>query len=121
MKFILRTKREIERNIREGTVIAAFLKNDMAVKYHEDDGSVTLTRTRSEPWQLGHGQWVVKVIGKTGGVDCAATSLSAARKRAKQRGWINFNFILTVRTNNFHAANLTYRLLCAGSLTQTQL
>lgn len=44
-------------------------------------------------------------------VSRAAARLSAARKRAKQRRWIDFNFILTVRANNLHAANLTYRLI----------
>jgi hypothetical protein len=67
----MRTKRQIEMNIREGTVIAELLKNGMAVKYYEDDGSITLAQTRSEPWMLGHGQWVIKITGKTGGVDCA--------------------------------------------------
>jgi len=33
----------------------------------EDDGSVTETRTRSAAWQLGHGQPVVLVEGRTGG------------------------------------------------------
>jgi hypothetical protein len=32
-----------------------------------DDGSKIATRTRSLPWQLGHGAWVVLVEGKTGG------------------------------------------------------
>lgn len=27
--------------------------------------------TTSEPWQLGHGEWVVKVTGKSGGWSCA--------------------------------------------------
>lgn len=26
-----------------------------------------ITRTRSEPWQLGHGEWVVSIEGRTGG------------------------------------------------------
>jgi hypothetical protein len=26
------------------------------------------TKTTSEPWQLGHGEWVVKLEGKSGGV-----------------------------------------------------
>lgn len=29
--------------------------------------SVTMTRTRSKPWQLGHGEWVVLLEGRTGG------------------------------------------------------
>jgi hypothetical protein len=32
-----------------------------------DNGAKMRTRTRSEPWQLGHGAWVVMVEGKTGG------------------------------------------------------
>ena len=41
----------------------------------------------------------------------ATARLATALKRAKQCGWVDLDFILTVRTNNFHAANLTYRLL----------
>ena len=26
------------------------------------------TEIRSEPWQLGHGEWVCKVKGKSGGI-----------------------------------------------------
>lgn len=33
----------------------------------EDDATETVTRTRSEPWPLGHGEWVVLVEGRTGG------------------------------------------------------
>ena len=33
----------------------------------KDDGSRFETRTRSEPWALGHGQPVIKVEGITGG------------------------------------------------------
>ncbi|HNP80165.1 MAG TPA: hypothetical protein PKN47_01780 [Nitrospira sp.] len=32
-----------------------------------DDGSQLHTTTCSEPWQLGHGEWVVKVAGIGGG------------------------------------------------------
>lgn len=32
-----------------------------------DDGSQLRTTTCSEPWQLGHGDWVVKVSGIRGG------------------------------------------------------
>lgn len=38
-----------------------------AVLVTEDDGSKTTTVTRSKPWQLGHGTWVVLVKGKVGG------------------------------------------------------
>lgn len=33
----------------------------------EDNFGVTITETRSAPWQLGHGQWVVLLVGRTGG------------------------------------------------------
>ncbi len=32
-----------------------------------DDGTIWRTKTRSEPWQLGHGDWVVLLEGKSGG------------------------------------------------------
>ncbi len=32
-----------------------------------DDGSTLTTKTRSEAWNLGHGQAVVSVEGRTGG------------------------------------------------------
>lgn len=38
-----------------------------AVIVHMDDGSKWHTKTRSLPWQLGHGQWVVMLEGKAGG------------------------------------------------------
>lgn len=34
-----------------------------------DDGSLWHTQTRSFPWQLGHGTWVVSLVGKTGGYE----------------------------------------------------
>lgn len=33
-------------------------------------GEVEVTRTRSEPWRLGHGVLVVLVEGRTGGWEC---------------------------------------------------
>lgn len=47
----------------------------VAVDYHSViGGPVTManTRIRSEPWQLGHGEWVVLLEGKTGGVSFRA-------------------------------------------------
>ena len=73
----MRTKREIERNIREGTVIAALLKNDMAVKYYEDDGSVTVTRTRSGRGSLDTGNGLSKSSAKRG--ELIASGLTAGR------------------------------------------
>lgn len=40
-----------------------------AVIVRLDDGGLWHTRTRSLPWQLGHGQWVVALEGKAGGYD----------------------------------------------------
>lgn len=37
------------------------------VRLTEDSGETTATKTRSTPWQLGDGHWVVLVVGKTGG------------------------------------------------------
>lgn len=34
-----------------------------------DDGSKWITETLSEPWELGHGQMVVMLKGKSGGYD----------------------------------------------------
>lgn len=39
----------------------------LAVIVTLDDGSQLHTTTCSEPWQLGHGDWVVKVSGIRGG------------------------------------------------------
>ena len=32
-----------------------------------DSGEDWRTRTRSEPWQLGSGDWVVLLVGRSGG------------------------------------------------------
>ena len=37
------------------------------MKLLRDDGTFTDHEVRSEPWQLGHGEWVVLVTGITGG------------------------------------------------------
>ena len=39
----------------------------LAVVVTLDDGAQLHTTTCSEPWQLGHGDWVVKVSGIRGG------------------------------------------------------
>ena len=38
-----------------------------AVDVRMDDGEVRRTRTRSAPWQLGSGHWVVLLEGISGG------------------------------------------------------
>lgn len=50
---------------------AVRLRSDMQVSVKRDDGSTMQTKTRSEPRQLGHGQWVILVEGISGGYDCA--------------------------------------------------
>jgi len=43
-----------------------------AVYVTKDDGTEVCTVTESEPWQLGHGVWVVKLRGfGAGGYDLA--------------------------------------------------
>jgi hypothetical protein len=41
----------------------------------KDDGSQIHTKTRSTPWQLGHGAWVVSVEGISGGYDLSRISI----------------------------------------------
>jgi len=43
------------------------IKRGTEVNVLLDDGNIWRTRTRSDPWQLGHGQWVVALEGKAGG------------------------------------------------------
>ncbi len=38
-----------------------------SVQYIDDGGLIHYTVTRSEPWQLGGGQWVVLLEGRSGG------------------------------------------------------
>ena len=45
------------------------MKSGTEVNVLLDDGNIWRTRTRSEPWQLGHGQWVVALEGRAGGYD----------------------------------------------------
>lgn len=39
------------------------------VTVKRDSGEILVTTTRSEPWQLGSGHWVVSVVGISGGYD----------------------------------------------------
>ena len=43
----------------------------MPVRVRRDDGTDLDTVLLALPWQLGHGIWVAKVQGITGGYDCA--------------------------------------------------
>lgn len=37
-----------------------------AIEVIRDDGSVEIRTVADDPWQLGHGQWVVKLDGISG-------------------------------------------------------
>lgn len=43
---------------------------DQRVRFYPIAGEIdhVVTAIRSEPWRLGHGQIVIKIIGRTGGV-----------------------------------------------------
>ncbi len=43
----------------------------MTVVVQRDDRTLFTSKTLSMPWTLGHGAWVVKVEGISGGYDCA--------------------------------------------------
>ena len=48
-----------------GATPTILLGTDVTVT--RDDGSLWLTRTRTDPWQLGDGTWVVGLEGRAGG------------------------------------------------------
>lgn len=59
---------DMQRIIDEGAERAKQLnKVGMDVWLEKDGGHVVPTKTRSLPWQLGHGAWVVQVEGVAGG------------------------------------------------------
>jgi hypothetical protein len=43
------------------------LPSGTLVNVRKDNGDVVVTRTRSLPWRLGHGDWVVSLDGISGG------------------------------------------------------
>ena len=50
-----------------------------SVIVRKDDGSDFPTKTRSKPWQLGHGDWVVSVEGIAGGYALGRVRLAPER------------------------------------------
>jgi hypothetical protein len=57
--------------IKSSVVAASKLQTvGMAVTVTKDDGATVNTRTRSLPWPLGHGHYVVLLEGASGGYDC---------------------------------------------------
>lgn len=73
------TRAQIERELRKGadhaTLISQQCASGVPVTVLNDDGSTTETVTTSQPWQLGHGQWIVKLQGYSGGYDCARVTI----------------------------------------------
>lgn len=50
------------------------------VVVREDNGTLTLTRTRSEPWQLGDGTLVVQIEGRIGGFAASRIFLAGTQQ-----------------------------------------
>lgn len=67
----------------DGTVLGPdpTIPSGLDVTVIRDDGSRWLTRTRSEPWQLGDGTWVILLEGKAGGY-----ALDRVRRRREGDG-----------------------------------
>jgi hypothetical protein len=57
------------------------IANGTDVTVTRDDGSLWLTRTRTDPWQLGDGTWVVGLEGRAGGY-----ALDRVRRRPEGDG-----------------------------------
>jgi len=66
----MKSRAEINRELAKGAAIAGKLTLGQKVRISDAFGSAQ-TVTTSEPWQLGHGEWVVKVEGKSGGWCCS--------------------------------------------------
>lgn len=50
-----------------GAALAAEIRDGMRVYVLDDMGGITTKTTRSDPWQLGDGTWVVLLDGRSGG------------------------------------------------------
>lgn len=69
------TLKQRQKHDRDGGRRAAQLMGlGQSVVVTRDDGSEFHTNTTSEPWQLGHGAWVIKVAGISGGYDILRVS-----------------------------------------------
>lgn len=76
----MRTSEIVMRRLEREALNRAAAKNlagcmEREASYLDDDGKSQRVRIQSEPWQLGHGMWVIKVSGRTGGVDCTRVRL----------------------------------------------
>jgi hypothetical protein len=61
------TRQQIAADNRRDMEHAKQLRNGQKVEVTKDDGSLFVTTTRSEPWELGGGQWVINLDGISGG------------------------------------------------------
>lgn len=69
------SRREARRRIERSEAAANLLTSvGMTVQVWKDDGTRVETVTTSAPWRLGHGQWVVKLEGFSGGYACERVS-----------------------------------------------
>lgn len=71
----MKTQNQILREQLKGAEVAMKLKVGMKVEYLCAPGASVQTIIRSEPWKLGHGTFVVKIDGASGGVDCAKITI----------------------------------------------
>ena len=65
--FVLALLLKVKRAYRHQSKLKRSCDLEIGVYLVEDDGSVTVTKTRSIAWDLGCGEPVVKVDGKRGG------------------------------------------------------
>ena len=88
-----------------------------------DDGVRWYTETRSEPWQLGSGDWVVSLVGKSGGYDLGRVSPTAPAAAPQRPNSIAVTgavaFLREAWKSNDGAEGDSVRLVC-GELEQLQ-
>lgn len=53
----------------------------------DDFHGLTITRTRTLPWRLGHGALVVSVVGRTGGYDAKRIHIVPIYIGGESAGW----------------------------------
>lgn len=74
---------DIRKRFEAGKAVADKLTREgMTVRYNGETHT-----TRSLPWCLGHGDWVVSLVGKSGGQDCSMMEvLDSAEDETPERG-----------------------------------
>jgi len=69
---VISIKKRMEAAIKASYTAAQKLDTiGMPVVVERDNGQMEHSKLRSLPWTLGHGAWVAKVEGISGGYDCA--------------------------------------------------